>query len=121
MTEECWLWARYIRPDGYGEWGHKLAHRRLYEILVGVIPEGLQIDHLCRVRHCVNPSHLEVVTLQVNVSRGEAGLRTGQLQRRKTHCPKGHPYSQENTYLYRGKRACKECSREFNRLSRGGK
>lgn len=69
----CWEWQRYVRPDGYGKTrlhGEQLAHRAYYREYVGPIPEGLSLDHLCRVRHCVNPEHLEPVPHAVNVRRG---------------------------------------------------
>lgn len=74
-TETCWLWTAAIRRrSGYGVFSHQartmLAHRFAYELLVGPIPDGLVIDHLCRVRHCVNPDHLEPVTQRENLRRG---------------------------------------------------
>ena len=91
-----------------------LAHRFSYEHFRELIPEGLQIDHLCRVRHCVNPVHMEAVTQQENIRRGKAGQRTGELNLAKTHCPYGHPYDEENTYviLSTGNRQCRICRRE---------
>lgn len=91
-----------------------LAHRFAYEDIVGPILEGLTIDHLCRVRHCVNPAHLEPVTHLENVRRGNGGLN----QLAKTHCPKGHPYDEENTYRLPSRpsgRYCRACRRERNR------
>ena len=81
------------------------AHRFAYELLIGPIPDGLQIDHLCRVPLCVNVAHLEPVTNRVNTVRGKAGLR----QRTKTHCPRGHAYDAANTRLYKGGRYCRAC------------
>lgn len=107
----CWLWTGYVDRDGYGRQNEgRLAHRLMYEALVGPIPEGLTIDHLCRVRHCVNPAHLEPVTLRENVLRGY-GL--GGNQARRTHCPQGHPYDEENTYKAPGsrRRYCRACQR----------
>jgi hypothetical protein len=109
----CWLWRGAINPKGYGKWprpdGSRLAHRRVYELVVGPIPAGLQLDHLCRVRACVNPAHLEPVTNRENARRGEgwAGLNA-----QKTHCPQGHPYAGENLYVNPGGgRRCRECDR----------
>ena len=92
----CWLWLGAISRGGYGVFFVKkwiLAHRAAYELLHGLIPAGMQIDHLCRVRSCVNPQHLEAVTAAVNTRRGS------NAERDKTHCPKGHPYSGENLYV----------------------
>jgi hypothetical protein len=70
----CWLWQKHITPTGYGEWwqerGTRLAHRRVYELVFGPIAPGFEMDHLCRVRACVNPLHLEVVTRHENARRG---------------------------------------------------
>ena len=103
-TETCWIWLGAKTKGGYGHTVATTAHRRAYEELVGPIPEGLDLDHLCRVRACVNPAHLEPVTRKVNVNRGEKANRT--------HCPKGHPYDALNTY-YRtsGARVCRACQR----------
>ncbi len=108
----CWLWTATTTPKGYGRvwWESNLmrAHRLVYELLIGPIPDGLQIDHLCRVRHCVNPEHLEPVTHAENVRRGESG----KYLKDKTHCPHGHEYSESNTYVSKnGARHCRECRR----------
>ncbi|MEE9149964.1 MAG: HNH endonuclease signature motif containing protein [Candidatus Tectomicrobia bacterium] len=110
LTEQdCWVWTGHLRR-GYGtlmrngEDGY--AHRFAYESLVGPIPEGLTIDHLCRNRACVNPAHMEPVTHRVNILRGE-GLCAKNA--RKTHCKHGHPLTVENVYLFRGSRCCREC------------
>jgi hypothetical protein len=85
-----------------------------YEWLVGPIPDGFQIDHLCRVRNCVAPDHLEAVTQQENLRRGEAGANN----KIKTHCPHGHEYTPENTLVNRsGSRVCVICKRVAARLS----
>ena len=111
---ECWLWTAYRRSDGYGQFriGVRVvrAHRYAYELLVGPIPEGLILDHLCRVRNCVNPAHLEPVTQGENVRRGLAGgPAAGLRMRAKTHCLQGHPYDEENTRWYKGWRYCRTC------------
>jgi hypothetical protein len=109
---ECWLWTGN-QTHGYGsirvEGHHLRVHRVVYEAMRGPIPEGLTIDHLCRVRNCVNPAHLEPVTAVENVMRGET--ITG-INARKTHCVHGHPFDAENTRIRPdGSRACRECKR----------
>ena len=87
-----------------------LAHRWSYEHFVGPIPDGLVIDHLCRVRHCVNPDHLEPVTNEENLRRGAGyGLRNGM----RSACINGHEYTPENTYTHptKGSVTCRECAR----------
>lgn len=107
----CWLWTAGRNNYGYGAFypskgNQVLAHRFAYELLVGPIPEGLQIDHVCRVRACVNPEHLECVTSKENTLRG---VSPSALCAAKTHCPRGHEYDEANTRLYRGKRYCRAC------------
>jgi hypothetical protein len=107
----CWLWTGYTEPaTGYAKWRmpedkHSTpAHRAAYRMLVGPIPKGKYLDHLCRVRHCVNPDHLEPVTPQTNVDRG--------LGAKKDECGKGHALSGENLGVRSdGRRYCKACSR----------
>lgn len=113
---ECWEWTGTLDSGGYGQISihskHVLVHRFAYECLVGIIPDGLQIDHLCRNRRCVNPAHLELVTHQENCRRGDGGETSGLQQRSKTHCPQGHPYDSVNTYHRPdGWRDCKICRR----------
>ena len=110
----CWEWVGNILQSGYGQIAiththMELAHRFAYELLVGPIPEGLQLDHLCRVRHCVNPDHLEPVTARENVLRGN-GIAAQSA--RQTHCIHGHPFDEGNTYLTkRGWRQCRTCTK----------
>ena len=85
------------------------AHRFAYTEAKGAIEDGLTIDHLCRVKACVNPSHLEAVTLRTNILRGE---NTAAKNARKTHCHRGHPFNEENTYRVPGGRACRQCDVE---------
>ena len=115
----CWLWEGGISQDGYAlVWANGTggkAHRMIYEEMRGPVPDGLQLDHLCRVRFCVNPDHLEPVTQQENVNRG-----LGSTQNR-VRCVNGHDYTEENTVrLKNGYRKCRTCSnslsRKYNRL-----
>ena len=115
----CWLWTAHCMVFGYGVfWVHGpyAAHRFAYELHYGTIPQGLTIDHLCRVRHCVNPAHLEAVTRGENVLRGVGFSATNA---RVTHCPQGHPYDEANTRIERTKtgtmRRCKICRRIYYR------
>lgn len=108
----CWLWTGYRQPSGHGRFGVAAgdivqAHRFAYELLIAPIPEGLQIDHLCKVPRCVNPTHMEIVTLQENVRRDNP---IWAINTAKTHCPRGHEYDEANTYRYRGKRKCRKCA-----------
>lgn len=118
----CWEWQGPFTPNGYGKHrigpGHpeRVAHRIAYEHYVGPIPDGLQLDHTCRVRRCVNPSHLEPVTGSENT------LRQDHAERRVTHCPKGHPYDEDNTIRGGdGKRRCRECDRARKRQARSSR
>lgn len=123
----CWLWIGHISVLGYGVtwtrdssratgWKRQSAHRCAYELFVGPIPEGMELDHLCRVRSCVNPAHLQPVTHTVNVRRGKAAEVNGGRQRAKTHCAWGHEYTPENTRWAssRPHRSCRTCERAKN-------
>ena len=115
----CHLWTGplthngYARPSGVDRTKRVMAHRLAWEIANGPIPAGLTIDHLCRVRHCINPDHLEAVTIQENLRRGLGTL--GRANAAKTHCPVGHEYTPENTYTATNwaggiSRGCRRCS-----------
>ena len=125
----CWIWVGVKRRDGYG-WIRvdgiaRPVHRLSYEALVGPIPPGLQIDHLCRVTSCCNPEHLEPVTPRVNSLRSESPLAKNA---RKTHCPQGHRYAGDNLIVRyppsspNGNRVCRACEtarlRERSRMLR---
>lgn len=123
----CWIPTQKPRPaDGYVQRTCKKQkislHRLMYETLVGPIPEGLVIDHLCRERSCCNPEHLEVVTQQENICRGEIGRNSGQYNRSKTHCPQGHEYDEANTcHSHQGGyigRHCRQCGKARQRANR---
>lgn len=117
--EGCWLWTDHLGRQGYADFWVPprpvKAHRFAYELLVGPIPEGLVIDHLCSVRHCVNPAHLEAVTQRVNVLRSTNHVAA---QAVATHCKRGHEFTPENTYMHRGKRDCRTCHRDQARRAR---
>lgn len=105
----CWRWIGTITTSGYGQFrvGDKrcMAHRVAYEMKFGNIPDGLELDHLCRNRWCVNPNHLEPVTHKENMRRSP--ISTGG----KTHCKRGHEFTEENTRLEgkSRKRVCIKC------------
>lgn len=124
ITESgCWIWMGADKGNGYGmvRYHYKvfLTHRVSYEFFRGPIPDGLELDHLCRVTFCCNPWHLEAVTHQVNCQRGTGGTNQEVLNllseiskaRSKsiTRCPQGHPYNAENTVIYSGFRNCRIC------------
>lgn len=115
LSQHCWLWLGPVKKDG----GYALTsyrnrtisgHRLMYELMVGEIPEGLTIDHLCRVRNCINPAHMEPVTIKENVHRGNT---ISAINLAKTHCINGHEFTPENTKIGypRGieSRSCRIC------------
>jgi hypothetical protein len=124
----CWLWLSKIAKNGYGHFTHRigfkkyrtqLAHRFSFEYFRGPIPYGLVIDHTCKVQNCVNPYHMETVTQQINVLRGN-GIAA--KNHKKTHCLMGHELSGENLYKStKGKRECIMCRRASARKWRHDK
>ena len=116
-TDGCWLWTASFTALSYGQFksGGRMvpAHRWAYEHLVGPIPDGLELDHLCRVRHCVRPSHLEPVTHRENIRRGAS---PGAVARRTDRCQRGH--SLIGAYIRPdrpGNRTCRICNAEAQR------
>ena len=112
---DCWLWLGATNGNGYGVIGRggrgtqTYVHRVVWELERGPIPDGLQVDHLCRVKMCVNPRHLAVVTAAENNRRSMSATA---IHARKTHCPAGHPYDEVNTYRPPGQpnsRMCRAC------------
>lgn len=113
--QECWPWTGGKTTHGYGMFypakGRSVcAHRQAFELVNGPIPDGLELDHVrawgCRLRHCVNPLHLEPVTHTENVQRATCLI---------TRCPQGHEYTPENTRVRRGRRECRACHRDRQR------
>ena len=130
VTDGCWEWLGSHQAGGYAQCGigsqragtrsMGVVHRAVYQMVVGPIPSGLSLDHLCRNRGCVNPFHLEPIPIKVNILRGNGW---GGRHKRKTHCPAGHPYTGSNLYtLYTGSRDghrfCRTCDREKHRRQR---
>lgn len=125
----CWHWGADRTSKGYGRFsvggragGPQRAHRVAYEMLVGPITEGYVLDHvICRNPRCVNPAHLEPVTNEENLRRGRPSPTA--LNREKTHCRRGHPYDEGNTYFVTDRRTgtkgrgCKECNRARGRAN----
>ena len=119
----CWRWTGHVTGDGYGMFSEGSravsAHRYAYRTFLCPIPDRMELDHLCRVRDCVNPAHLEPVTHAVNVQRGQAGYpyrdvpspSGAKANADKDHCPKGHPYAQKSS----GRRCCVTCRRDWQR------
>lgn len=131
---ECWIWKSVITVWGYGRIAfcpkkykqiRMAAHRWSYQHFKGKIPNGYQIDHLCKNKRCVNPDHLEAVTPRENNRRSNS---PSALNSRKTECIKGHPFNDSNTRIdYKGRRVCRPCMRahdiryrEIKKVARNG-
>ena len=120
-TPTCWLWTGALFHNGYGIFTRAgrvnvRAHRYSYELRHGPIADGLTIDHLCRTRSCVNPDHLEPVSLRENILRGDGPAARHAVQ---THCLRGHEFTPENTRVAQGRRHCRACERGRARAGRG--
>lgn len=113
VTGFCWLFEGWVDKEGYGYARFDLkaqrVHKLAYEQLIGPVPDGLHLDHLCRVRHCVNPDHLEPVTPRENLMRGFTHAR---VNAEKSHCKNGHEFTPENTLQDDKQRYCRACARD---------
>ncbi len=119
LDAPCWLHQGY-RSKGYGAMranGKQVAaHRYMWTVMRGPIPEGIHIHHLCEIKLCLNPQHMTLVTPREHVFLGNTWARR---HIETTHCPQGHPYDEANTYRRKTKRYCLECRRESDRRRRG--
>jgi hypothetical protein len=122
----CRVFTGAKTPNGYGVIGvpgrrTRLAHRVAYEQLIGPIPDGLELDHLCRVRACCEASHLEPVSRRENILRGDGPALTSARLRAISTCKHGHELAGDNLYIWRGMRKCRACGRENQRAFRSRK
>jgi hypothetical protein len=118
----CWEWQAALKTSGYAQFwnGTRMqpGHRFAYETVIGPVPEGLHLDHLCRNRICVNPLHVEPVTMEENIRRSPLNQAMWEAKRARTHCPHGHPFSPENTSArndgWKGNpsRRCRACAKD---------
>lgn len=120
VTDGCWLWKASVNNQGYGRFSvesrAQYAHRVAFVLFRGPVPDGLVIDHLCRVRRCVNPAHLRAVTQRENIL-AEGSLSDSRVRAMKTHCLRGHPFDAANTLVNKhGHRACRMCRDAARRL-----
>lgn len=120
---ECWLWNGALNDKGYGLTKYKgepiKAHQLTYNLVGGVVKEGLELDHTCRVRRCCNPDHVEPTTHSENVKRGLLSSVSAKRYAEVTACPAGHPYSGTNLYINKeGHRYCRQCGREGQKRRR---
>lgn len=105
-TDGCMIWVASLTTTAYGQFRFDGTTHKAHHFLAGIPPRGLEWDHLCRTPTCVEPSHLELVT------HGENLARRPNTEGNRTHCPRGHAYTEANTFLREGKRRCKTCTRE---------
>lgn len=121
VFSDCWYWNRSPNSYGYGQFWLKnlgrsvAAHRVAYVLAYGDVPPGTEIDHLCRVRHCVNPLHLEAVTQAENNRRSNS---MSAVNARKTHCKNGHPFDSGHMKIIKNGRCCWTCKLTWQRKSR---
>lgn len=116
----CWIWNGARSNSGYGKAvgrSSSNAHRWSYSLLVGPIPQGLHLDHLCKIKSCVAPHHLEPVTPAENFDRSRSDHAAAVAKRRMTHCKYGHEYTPENTITHAKGRKCRTCHRRINLAS----
>lgn len=120
----CWLWTASQDGKGYGQFskhggGVARAHRWSWASENGTCPPHLELDHLCRVRHCVRPDHLQAVTPRINLERG---MSVSSVNRRKTHCIRGHAFDEANTIVVKktGHRGCRTCAKASSRVDKWG-
>lgn len=117
-TDSCWLWMAGKFHFGHGRFKirnkNKQAHRVSWEMKNGPIPNGMLVCHKCDVPSCVNPDHLFLGTYKDNMQ--DSLLKGRNYEANRTHCPKGHPYSIENTQIYNNKRKCKTCSKQRHKV-----
>lgn len=140
LPDGCWMWTGATCSLGYGRFSvHGIsnpAHRYSYQLLIGDVPPGLEMDHLCRMRECVNPFHVEPVTHAENMRRSSLAYkrdpesfrhhlwdrshvrRPGNGVPLRTHCSRGHEFSAANTYILKGSRYCRACNCLRSRAAR---
>jgi hypothetical protein len=109
FSGECWIWKGGL-TKGYGHFWFAgkttKAHRWFWEQASGPVPKGYHLDHLCKNPRCVNPAHLELVTVRENILRG---IGPAALNAKATQCHNGHQFTPENTYIHNGSRSCRKC------------
>jgi len=115
LTDTCWLWTGGKKGEGYGNYPtgadrglERYAHRFAWQHCMGEIPAGYELDHICGIRNCVNPEHLQLVERGFNGLQG--GKNSANKREAKTHCKRGHEFIEGNTYVRPdGSRVCKKC------------